>query len=142
MNINATSCCENFKNTTLCCENFKNTTCCCENFKNTTLCCGNFKCVIYIICRLSKVKHFKVLSDSLTLRAKTNDYERKKRQIKVTPNSIYKMSEKEQADSLRLSVASNVKVQSKNYVKMCCQEGFIVDYNRKICVDNRDPILK
>ena len=55
---------------------------------------------------------------------------------------VYEISEKEEADSLRISVASNVKMQTQNYVKMCCQEGFIVDYNRKICVENRDPILK
>ena len=119
-----------------------NTTCCCENFKNTTLSCGNFKCVVYVICRLSAVKHFPALSDRLTLTAKTNDFERKKRQTKVTQNSYNKISEKEEADSLRLPVASNVKMQTQNYVKMCCQEGFIVDYNRKICVENRDPILK
>ena len=80
--------------------------------------------------------------DSLTLTAKTNDFERKKRQTKVTQNSMNKMSENEQADSLRLSVASNVNMKSQNYVKMCCQESFIVDYDRKLCVENRDSILK
>ena len=83
-----------------------------------------------------------MLMDSLTLTAKTNDFERKKRHTKVTQNSMNNMSEKEQADSLRLSLASNVKLKSQNYVKMCCQEGFIVDYDRKLCVENRDSILK